>query len=154
MGMLPYRFGNDVGFLDWLYMMRTYRVYGGSAFLSGWDFTNPLVFALFTPIALIVAWLAPFPWQLGSALQVMALPEMLIYYLLIVPMFLGIKFVLKNKIREGGIIVVYIFVMLFVLAFVEGNIGTLFRHRAMVLPFIFILAGVGLSPKKEVGRSK
>lgn len=152
--ILPYHFGKNVSLLEWLYMMRTYRAYGGSAFFAGLDFTNLLVFALFAPAALIVAWLAPFPWQLGSALQIMAVPEMLIYYSLIIPMFMGIKFVLKNKIREGGIIVAYIFVMLFVLAFVEGNIGTLFRHRAMVLPFIFILVGVGFSQKKELGRSK
>ncbi len=55
---------------------------------------------------------------------------------------------MKYKIREGGIIVVYIFVMMVVLAFIEGNIGTLFRHRAMVLPFMFILAGIGLEKIK------
>jgi len=153
-GILPYHFEKNASFLEWLYKMRTYRAYGGSAFLTGLDFTNLLVFASFAPTALIIAWLAPFPWQLGSALQIMAVPEMLIYYSLIVPMFLGIKFVLKNKFREGGIIVIYIFVMLFVLAFIEGNIGTLFRHRALVLPFMLILVGVGLSQKKELGRSK
>ena len=149
MKMLPYHFGENVSLLDWLYMMRTYRALGGSAFFAGWDFTNLLTCALFAPAALIVAWLAPFPWQLGSALQIMAMPEMLIYYLLIIPMFLGIKFVMKNKIGEGGIVVVYICVMLVVLAFIEGNIGTLFRHRAMVLPFMFVLTGIGVLQRQK-----
>jgi hypothetical protein len=39
--------------------------------------------------------------------------------------------------------------MMLVLAFIEGNIGTLFRHRAMVLPFMFILVGVGIDRIKN-----
>lgn len=130
--------------MEYLQVMRTYRAYGNTAFLSNVDITNSLQITLFTPIALVVAWLAPFPWQLGSLSQVTAIPEMLVYYFLLPAMFLGWRFIMKYKVYEGGLLLVYIFVMMVVLAFVEGNIGTLFRHRAMVLPIVFVLMGIGL----------
>jgi len=135
----------NVEFLKWVFTMRANRATGGTAFLTDLDLSNPLSLALFVPAALLIAWLAPFPWQVGSMSQIMAIPEMLIYYMLIPSIFSGYRFIMKHKVNQGGLlIIVYIFIMMLVLAFIEGNIGTLFRHRAMVLPFLFILIGIGL----------
>jgi len=134
---------SPMAIIEYMYKMRTYRAYGNTAFLANLDITNPVIFMFFAPIALLVAWLAPFPWQIGSMSQIAAVPEMLVYYLLLPAMFSGWGFIARHKIRIGGIIGVYIFIMMLVLAFIEGNIGTLFRHRAMVLPFMFVLIGIG-----------
>ena len=134
---------SPIAILKYAYQMRTYRAYGNTAFLSNLSIFNPSTFIFFMPIMALVAWLAPFPWQIGSMSQISAVPEMLLYYLLLPAMFSGWKFIMKHKIGEGGIIIVYIFIMMIVLAFIEGNIGTLFRHRAMVLPFMFVLIGIG-----------
>lgn len=133
----------DASPIEWIYTMRGYRSYGRTAFLTNLDFTNNFTLLLFIPAASVIAWLAPFPWQVGSSLQIMAVPEMLMYYALLPATFLGVKFIIRHKIKEGGILVVYIFIMMLILAFVEGNIGSLFRHRSMVLPFMFILVGIG-----------
>ena len=148
LAMVVNNYLNQRSLLEYVNYMRTVRAYGKTAFLSNLDITNPISFIFFVPIALLVAWLSPFPWQIGSMSQIAAIPEMLLYYSLLPAMFLGWRFIMRHKIREGGIIVVYIFVMMLVLAFIEGNIGTLFRHRAMVLPFMFILAGIGLDKIK------
>ncbi len=129
--------------IECILTMRNYRAYGNTAFLSNLDISNPLKFIFFIPIAILVGWLAPFPWQIGSLPQITVIPEMLLYYLLLPVMFLGWGFIMKHKTGEGGIITVYIFIMMLVLSFAEGNIGTLFRHRAMVLPFMFVLIGIG-----------
>ncbi len=135
----------NIEFLKWVFTMRTGRATGGTAFLTNLDLSNPLSLALFVPVALLIAWLAPFPWQVGSAQQIIAIPEMLIYYTLIPSIFSGYRFIMKHRVSEGGLLIIgYIFIMMLVLAFIEGNIGTLFRHRAMVLPFLFILIGIGL----------
>jgi len=139
---------SNFSLFEYVYKMRTYRSYGNTAFLSNLDITNPAIFMFFVPIALSVAWLAPFPWQVGSMSQITAMPEMLVYYTLLPVMFIGWGFIMKHKIKEGGIIILYIFIMMMVLAFIEGNIGSLFRHRAMVLPFMFILVGIGLDRLK------
>ena len=148
MVLKPYLRGSfgSSNFMGWINWMRTVRTQSAnSAFLTEWVLDSQLKMALFTPAAFAIAWLAPFPWQLASSLQIMAAPEMLIYYSLIPLMIVGISFIARYKFRQGGIIVFYVFVMLIVLAFIEGNVGTLFRHRAMVLPFMFILAGIGYS---------
>jgi len=136
--------GSGLSFLEWLDKFRSYRTYGNTAFLSGWNLTNPLSLMIFTPLALLIAWLAPFPWQLSSISQALVVPEALVYYLLLPFVFIGIGSVLKKNLGDGLIIFVNIFIMILIMAFVEGNIGTLFRHRAMVLPFMFVLIGVGL----------
>ncbi len=135
---------NHQSLLEYINYMRTARAYGSTAVLPNFSIAKPAGFISFAPLALLIAWLAPFPWQIGSMSQIASMPEMLLYYLLLPAMFLGLRFVMKHKIREGGVIVVYIFIMMLVLAFIEGNVGTLFRHRAMVLPFMFILIGIGL----------
>ena len=135
----------NIEFLKWAYEMRTNRATGGTAFLTGLNLSNPLNLVFFVPTALLIAWLAPFPWQVGSMSQISAIPEMLVYYMLIPSIFSGYRFIMKHRVSEGGLLIIaYIFIMMIVLAFIEGNIGTLFRHRAMVLPFLFVLIGIGL----------
>ena len=139
----------DFSFFRWIYERRSERAYGNTAFLTNLNIDNPLSFIFFMSVATLVAWLAPFPWQVGSMSQIAVMPEMLLYYLLLPAVFSGWRFIMRYKIKEGGIIILYIIIMMLVLAFIEGNIGTLFRHRAMVLPFLFILIGVGLSQRNK-----
>ncbi len=133
-------------FLKWVYKMRTYRTLNAnSAFLENFNFTNPWNFSIFIPASLIVIMFAPFPWQLGSFLQIMAVPEMLIYYVLFPSMLFGAYFIMRYKMKEGGVILSYILIITAVLSLIEGNVGTLFRHRAMLWPFYMILIALGLS---------
>lgn len=140
--------------LEYISYMRIARAYGNTAFLSNIDVTNPVSFIFFAPVGLLVAWLAPFPCQIGSMSQIMAIPEMLLYYSLLPAMFLGWRFITRYKAKEGMILIAYIFIMMLLLAFIEGNIGTLFRHRAMVLPFMFVLIGIGIAQKKMAVKYK
>ena len=55
----------------------------------------------------------------------------------------GALFVLIRYRRAWGTLVPLIFFVggtLIIFALAEGNVGTLFRHRAMVVPFVLILA--------------
>lgn len=134
--------------LEWLYRMREYRVeFADSAFLAGWDFTNLWGLLKFLPLTLLHSFFAPFPWQWGSPTQIMALCEMLIFYLFLPFIYWGWKAVYRSRSRAGLVMLVYIGIMFLVLVFLEGNVGTLFRHRAMVLPFLFVLAGIGIDRK-------
>lgn len=135
--------------LDFMHERRNFKASGGTAFLSNFDFRNPLGLLLFIPIGLLVAWLAPFPWQIGSMLQIVSLPEMLVYYFFLFYFVAGARYVMNNKIKEAGIIISIIFIMQVVLAVSEGNIGTLFRHRAIILPLMFALSSIGFIEKKR-----
>jgi 4-amino-4-deoxy-L-arabinose transferase-like glycosyltransferase len=135
----------DFSLLRWIYERRSERAYGNTALLTNFNTSNPFSLVFFIPMALLIGCFGPFPWQSASFTQIAAIPEMLIYYLLMPAVFLGIKYLFKNKTGESGIIIIFVVVMMMVLAIIEGNLGTLFRHRAMVLPFLFILAAIGIS---------
>ena len=139
--------------LNFMFSMRTYRAYGTTAFLEWIDFRTFPGFIIFSPLALVVSWLSPFPWQLENMLQAIVLPETVVYYVLLIAMLGGVKFIMKYKIEGGGFLIFNIFINLVTLAFFEGNIGTLFRHRSMILPLIFILGSIGFSQVKHFSRN-
>jgi len=134
--------------LQWIYERRLERAYGNTALLTSFNISNPLSVISFISMALLTGCFGPFPWQSISFAQMAVIPEMMVYYLFIPAIFLGIKYLFKNKINEGSIIVIFVIAMMTLLAIIEGNLGTLFRHRAMVLPFLFILAAIGISDSK------
>jgi len=135
--------------LDYAYTMRTDRAYGNTAFLQNIDFTNIPSFLMFLPLSLLTIFLAPFPWQLLSPAKILILFEMLFYYALIYFMFKGGLLLFKNRVREAVVLIISIFIISIFLALFEGNIGTIYRHRAMVLPLIFILASIGIEKRRQ-----
>ena len=129
---------------------RSVRAEGGSAFLPGWEFSNVFKLLLFLPIGLFVVFLSPFPWQVHSSLQIMAAPEMLCWYFLIPFTIRGIIYSFGAKREDAIQILLFIFCTALALGLIEGNIGTLFRHRSVIMGLflIFTAAGIDLSKKK------
>jgi len=87
---------------------------------------------------------SPFPWKVESKLQLMAYPQTIIWYILI-PFFVY-GFVLSFKKDALNALPVYLFmiVVFSIFAFIEGNIGALFRHKDMVTPLLIIYSGLGI----------
>jgi len=127
-----------------LQQKRAGRSYGNLAFMLNFSTANILNLIMLLPVSFTIALLAPFPWQLGSISQISSLPEMLLFYYLIPAMLLGGRVLTKIKPKESWILIMCIFTIAFILSNIEGNVGTLFRHRSMILPVCFILIGVGL----------
>jgi 4-amino-4-deoxy-L-arabinose transferase-like glycosyltransferase len=94
------------------------------------------------------AWLhlmfEPFPWRVWTKLQLIAYPQIILWYFLIPFIILGIFISLRYKWREVFVILTYLFIMTSIIALTSGNIGTAFRHRDMVSPFYLIFCGVGV----------
>jgi 4-amino-4-deoxy-L-arabinose transferase-like glycosyltransferase len=134
---------------DFLDYHRGVRAYGNLQFFRNFDISNPLSALSFVPLGLIFAVFSPFPWQLGSAMQIMAVPETLIFYILFPCTLRGIAFALKKRFEESILILTIIGIMLIFLSLVEGNSGTLFRHRAVVFYLIFIFTAMGITLRKK-----
>lgn len=82
---------------------------------------------------------APFPWVATRALDVLPMPEMLLWYLALAGAILtAVRY--RTSWRSLTPFVLFISGILLILALAEGNVGTLYRHRAMVIPFVLILA--------------
>ena len=114
-----------------------------SAFLQGFDIKNLGTFLLYLPLGFLYAFLSPFPWQVGSAQQTFGVVEMGFFYFLLPSLYRGAKYLLRVHFRETCILIFYLPVMLAVMCVMEGNIGTLFRHRSYVLPFLILMIGTG-----------
>lgn len=120
-----------------------------SAFLVGRNLSDPLIFIFSLPELFLYIFFAPFPWQISKASQIFASLEMLLWIFLILLAFRGLLITMR-KFKDGLIVIIFL-VLIITISIVEGNVGTLFRHRALVWPcwHIFISVGLFYSINKE-----
>lgn len=117
---------------------------GGSAFRPGVDISTPLRGLQFFPLGLAFFLFSPFPWQIGSTLTLMTLPEQLVWYALMPMVVSGGLYLVRERYHAFGPLLIFLSLTTSIYALVEGNAGTAYRHRAQVLVFFLILASVGV----------
>ncbi|GEM_PF-6965961 len=84
--------------------------------------------------------LTPFPWQMNSSERMLAFPQMVLWYILLVLSFFGfIKLVVK-RFEAAFMIGVVLSLGILVCSLAEGNVGAAFRHRDIFTPLVIILA--------------
>lgn len=97
----------------------------------------------YLPKGLAYALFAPFPWAVRRPLDLLAVPEMLLWYgLLAAALVTLLRW--RNRWRFLAPTVIFVAGSIGIFALVEGNVGTLFRHRAMVIPSTILLAAPSL----------
>jgi hypothetical protein len=121
---------------------------GGSAYYQDVDISTPQGAIAFLPIALAYFFFSPFPWQITSMLRVLSLPEMLVVYYLTIPTFRGLRYAIKNRLADCLQVLMLTGLLTVTYALTEGNVGTLYRHRAQAMAFYLIFAAVGLELRK------
>lgn len=95
------------------------------------------------PIGLVYLLFAPFPWQLVSTRQSIALPEMIIWWTVFPLLVLGWWYALKHRLRQVAPIVLFTTMLTLAYAVFQGNVGTAYRQRSQLLVFYFIFVAVG-----------
>ncbi|HEU4770112.1 MAG TPA: hypothetical protein VFS77_22280, partial [Pyrinomonadaceae bacterium] len=106
------------------------------------------------PIGLLYLLFAPFPWQLASLRQSIALPEMLIWWAAFPLLVLGYWFAVKHRLRQVAPIVLFTTMLTLAYAVFQGNVGTAYRQRSQLLVFYFIFVAVGAVIVKEKQEDK
>lgn len=113
--------------------------YGGSAYGQDVDTTTLSGALLYFPEGLTRFLFAPFPWEIDSWLQALALPESLFF------LFLSAQ--AARSVMTGGhglrahlVPLSFWFCISSSYALASGNEGTAFRHRAQVVVFVIIMA--------------
>lgn len=101
------------------------------------------------PSGLVYLLFAPFPWQLGSLRQSLALPEMVIWWTAFPLLILGAWFSLKYRLRQMAPILIFTSMLTLAYSVFQGNVGTAYRQRAQILVFYFIFVAVGSVLVKE-----
>jgi hypothetical protein len=103
------------------------------------------------PLGEMIAWLptgltyvlaAPFPWTADRMIEQVTIPEMLLWYAAVVLAFVGLARHWRIW-QQYAHLLGYIGGIVLLLALTQGNLGTLVRHRGMVIPFVLIFSGAG-----------
>jgi len=96
--------------------------------------------------------LAPFPWQLraGSVRMALTAPEMVVWWFVFFALVLpGLKHAIRH--RFGDVMPLLLFLLLLggIYSVTFGNVGTAYRQRAQLMPYLLIFAGIGLEQWKQ-----
>jgi dolichyl-phosphate-mannose-protein mannosyltransferase len=134
--------------LEALSDIRSNLATGGSAYYTDVDISTPGAAITFLPIALAYFFFSPFPWQITSFLRILSVPEMLVVYWLALPTFRGLKYAVRYRLADSLQVLLLTALLTITYALTEGNVGTLYRHRAQAMAFYLIFAAVGLELRK------
>ena len=95
------------------------------------------------PLGIVYLLLAPFPWQLTSMRQAIALPEMILWWSSLPLLILGVGFSLRYRLAPTAPILVFTTLLTLAYSIFQGNVGTAYRQRAQLLVFYLIFVSVG-----------
>lgn len=88
---------------------------------------------------------APFPLVATSLRDLVSVPEMLLWYVCVIFAVFGVRQLIRGRNTSYAYALLLLAALTLLLSVVEGNVGTLVRHRAMLIPFVVTLAAIGLS---------
>lgn len=97
-------------------------------------------FAIRAVVAFVVV---PVPWQVESTMERLFLPQQLVWYLMVLCAPVGFVVGLHKDPVVTTILAFHIVIGSIVIALNEGNIGTLVRHRDIVVCAVVWLSGLG-----------
>jgi len=134
--------------LEYLHSTRRGVATGNSAFDSDADISTPIKAIKFFPKGLTYFLFAPFPWRTEGLLQKITIPETILWYTIFPFILYGI-YIYRVKWREFFAIIFFVTITLSAYSLLDSNIGTAYRHKATILPFLFVFAGAGISKFME-----
>jgi len=103
----------------------------------------------FLPVGLAYFFFAPFPWQVGSIRQSLAIPETLFFYTLIPGILAGVMFLFRKRLSDSIGVLLVTLTVTFGYAIGQGNVGTLYRHKAQVTGFYYAFAAIGMEQRRR-----
>jgi hypothetical protein len=124
-----------------------YKTLDDRFYISALDLADMRFFeqGRFVVRALVDYVVVPLPWQANSATLLAYLPEQMIWYVMVALVPLGFVGSLRRDPLLASLLLAFAAISAALVAIISGNVGTLVRHRGMVIPFIVWLAAVGAS---------
>ncbi len=137
--------GGDTNFLlKVLSQYRKFRATGGSSVFPGLEYTSLPKLLCFIPVGIGIVLFMPFPWQMGSVMQLMSAPETIVWYFLFPFTLWGFLFCARTWKPQTILFTAYVILVAIALGIIEGNLGTIFRHRTVIFGVCLIFTSVGL----------
>lgn len=120
-----------------------------SGFARDADISTPGGVIALLPTGLLYFFFAPFPWQTGSTSRLMAIPETLYFYTLVPGLIAGIVFLFRRRFADSIGVLLMTMTVTFGYAIGQGNVGTLYRHKAQVIGFYYAFAAIGMESQRR-----
>jgi hypothetical protein len=95
------------------------------------------------PIVMPYVLWAPYPWKAARLRDLVIVPETLAWYLVEALVVVALVALGRARWRELFLPVVFAGGLLLVFSAIEGNVGTIYRHRVMLFPSAFTVAALG-----------
>jgi hypothetical protein len=125
-----------------------------SGFGGDVDITDPNAAIEFLPVGVLYVLLAPFPWMITNFRQLITLPELMAWWLLMPMMFKGFWFVIRNHLRRSFVVCTFVVGLTLAFALFESNAGTAYRHRSQLYVFFFVFMSIGLELRRTAKLSR
>ena len=116
----------------------------GNAALERVDISSFEKVLRYLPKALTYFLFMPFPWDCHGLMQKATIPENILWYT-IFPFILYGLYVYRARWKAHFILSFFVLITLIPYSLIQGNFGTAYRHKAVMLPFFFIFAGAGIA---------
>ena len=94
--------------------------------------------------ALGAALVVPWPWQAETRMLQAYLPEHVLWLLMVALLPFGIRAGVQRQPVATLMMAAYVGAMFAAIALYSGNVGTLVRHRGLLLPFVICIAAVAV----------
>lgn len=120
-----------------------------SGFDAQVDISTPLRAALYLPQGLLAFVLGPFPWKLQGFRQLLVLPDVLVWWLLIPTLWYGLRQGWKVVGRRILVMVLPALSTSILLSLVVGNFGTLVRERMQLVVLVIPLIALGFASRRQ-----
>jgi hypothetical protein len=125
-----------------------------SGYLQEYRIDSPLAALMFLPLGLGYFLLSPFPWQIGGIRHLLPLPEMLYWYSLLPMVWLGIRHLLRTRFSLAMAVLLGAAIPTIGYAYGSSNVGTAYRHRAQIMPYLLCFAAAGMAVRDERRRRR
>ncbi len=106
------------------------------------------------PIGFIYLMFAPFPWQMTSLSQLMTLPDMLIWWGMVIFLVRGLIYSIKHRLRNSIAVLMFSLMLTIGYSIFQGNVGMAYRQRTQIQVFLFMFGAVGLTLVQEHRENK
>jgi 4-amino-4-deoxy-L-arabinose transferase-like glycosyltransferase len=120
----------------------------GSGYLSEADVSTPTGALKVLPYGIVFLLFSPFPWTASNLRQILALPDVLIWYLMVPALARGLIRAVRHRLRQTMPILMFTTALTLAYGMFQANAGAAYRQRTQVMMFYFLFIADGLTNRR------
>jgi Dolichyl-phosphate-mannose-protein mannosyltransferase len=103
----------------------------------------------FLPVGIAYLLFSPFPWTVSSLRQLLAMPDVLVWYALVPSLIRGLGSAVRHRLAQAMPILLFTTALTVAYGAFLGNAGTAYRQRTQIMMFYFLFVADGMYQKRR-----